>query len=83
MPQAHDGILHKPGLLHSNLEQGIADLSTASGIQAHLHLLEAVHPVPGSPTAATGVCAGPETDETNPNVVSRRNIVIAGTDPWC
>ncbi len=73
------GFLQQPGMLHSNLEQGIADLSTQSGIQAHLHLLEAIRV--RTPYGSYRVCAGPETDETNPNVVSRRNIVLAGVDP--
>ncbi len=73
------GFLQQPGLLHSNLEQGIADLSTPSPIQAQLHLLEAIRV--RTPYGSYRVCAGPETDETNPNVVSRRNMVLAGTDP--
>ncbi len=73
------GFLQQPGLLHSSLEQGIADLSTPSPIQAQLHLLEAIRV--RMPYGSYRVCAGPETDETNPNVVSRRNVVIAGTDP--
>ncbi len=73
------GFLQQPGLLHSSLEQGIADLSTPSPIQAQLHLLEAIRV--RMPFGSYRVCAGPETDETNPNVVSRRNVVIAGIDP--
>ena len=73
------GFLHQPGLLHTNLEQGIADLSTPSAMQAQLHILEAIRvriPYGSYPT-----CAGPETDITNPQMVARRNQVIAGTDP--
>ena len=73
------GFLQQPGLLHSNLEQGIADLSTPSPIQAQLHILEAIRV--RLPYKTYRVCAGPETDETNPNVVQRRNQIVAGTDP--
>jgi uncharacterized protein (DUF362 family) len=73
------GFLQQPGLLHTSLEQGIADINTSSAVQASLHILEAIRvriPSGGSPT-----CAGPETDVTNPNMVARRNMVIAGNDP--
>ena len=73
------GFLAQPGLLHTGLEQGIADLSTPSKLQAQLHILEAIRvriPSGGFPT-----CAGPETELTNPNVVARRNKIIAGVDP--
>jgi hypothetical protein len=73
------GFLQVPGLLHASLEQGIADLSSPSALQAQLHILEAIRvriPYGSFPT-----CAGPETDLTNPNIVARRNKVIAGTDP--
>jgi hypothetical protein len=73
------GFLSQPGLLHSNLEQGIADLSTASPLQAQLHILEAIRV--RIPSGSYPTCAGPETDITNPNVVARRNKVIAGIDP--
>ncbi len=73
------GFLQQPGLLHSSLEQGIADLSTPSAVQAQLHLLEAIRV--RMPYGNYQVCAGPETDETHPHIVARRNIVIAGTDP--
>ena len=73
------GFLSQPGLLHSNLEQGIADLSTASPLQAQLHILEAIRV--RIPSGSYPTCAGPETDITNPNVVARRNKVIAGVDP--
>jgi uncharacterized protein (DUF362 family) len=73
------GFLSQPGLLHSNLEQGIADLSTASALQAQLHILEAIRV--RIPSGSYPTCAGPETDITNPNVVARRNKVIAGVDP--
>jgi hypothetical protein len=73
------GFLQVPGLLHASLDQGIADLSTPSALQAQLHILEAIRvrvPYGSFPT-----CAGPETDLTNPKIVTRRNKVIAGTDP--
>ncbi len=73
------GFLQQPGLLHSNLEQGIADLSTPSAVQAQLHILEAIRV--RMPYGNYQVCAGPETDETHPNIVARRNIAIVGTDP--
>ncbi len=73
------GFLQAPGLLHANLEEGIADLSTPSPIQAHLHILEALRV--RLPYGSYRVCAGPETDETNPNVVRRWNQITAGTDP--
>ncbi len=73
------GFLQQPGLLHANLDQGIADLSTPSEVQAQLHLLEAIRV--RKPQAGAVVCAGPETDLTHPKVVERRNIVLAGVDP--
>lgn len=73
------GFLQQPGLLHAQLEQGIADLSTPSALQAQLHILEALRV--RLPYGSYRVCAGPETELTNPNVVQRRNQVIAGTDP--
>lgn len=73
------GFLKSPGLLHAQLEQGIADLSTPSPIQAQLHILEALRV--RLPYGSYRVCAGPETELTNPNVVRRVNQVLAGTDP--
>ncbi len=73
------GFLSAPGRLHASLEQGIADLSTPSPIQAQLHILEALRV--RLPYGTYRVCAGPETDITNPKVVQRRNQIIAGTDP--
>jgi len=73
------GFLQKPGTLHVSLDQGIADLSTGSAIQAQLHLLEALRV--RKPYGSYQVCAGPETDLTHPHIVERRNIVIAGVDP--
>jgi uncharacterized protein (DUF362 family) len=73
------GFLQQPGLMHSNLEQGIADLSTPSAIQAQLHILEAIRV--RIPYGNYRVCAGPETDLTHPHIVTRRNIIVAGTDP--
>lgn len=73
------GFLRSPGLLHSSLEQGIADLSTASPMKAELHILEALRV--RLPYGNYRVCAGPETDTTNPKVVKRVDQVVAGTDP--
>jgi hypothetical protein len=73
------GFLQFPGTLHSDLIQGIADISTPSAIQAQLHLLEAIRiRVPYKNSRSP---AGIETDLTHPQIVSRRNTVIAGTDP--
>lgn len=73
------GFLQSPSSLHSKLEQGISDLSAQSPIQAHLHILEALRV--RLPYGSYRVCAGPETDITNPKVVRRYNQIIAGTDP--
>jgi hypothetical protein len=73
------GFLQSPGSLHSKLEQGISDLSAQSPIQAHLHILEALRV--RLPYGSYRVCAGPETDITNPKVVRRYNQIIVGTDP--
>ncbi len=73
------GFLAQPGLLHTSLEQGIADLSSVSGMQAQLHILEAIRV--RIPHGSFPTCAGPETDLTNPQAVARRNKVIAGIDP--
>lgn len=73
------GFLQQPGLMHSNLEQGIADLSTPSAVQAQLHILEAIRV--RIPYGNYRVCAGPETDLTHPHIVTRRNTIVAGTDP--
>jgi uncharacterized protein (DUF362 family) len=73
------GFLQQPSTLHTNLEQGIADISTASAVQAQLHILEAIRV--RIPDGKYPTCAGPETDLTDPHVVARRNLVIAGADP--
>jgi uncharacterized protein (DUF362 family) len=73
------GFLQQPGLLHANLEQGIADLSTPSAIQAQLHILEAIRV--RVPYGSYRVCAGPETEITHPHIINKRNTVIAGIDP--
>ncbi len=73
------GFLEVPSGLHANLEQGIADLSTASPMQAQLHILEAIRVrLPTGPTRQAG---GFETDVTHPNKVKRHNEILAGTDP--
>jgi hypothetical protein len=73
------GFLENPGMLHAKLEQGIADLSTPSAIQVQLHFLEAIRV--RMPFGGYRVCAGPETDLTDPQIVTRRNTIIAGVDP--
>jgi uncharacterized protein (DUF362 family) len=73
------GFLAQPGLLHTSLNQGIADLSSASAMQAQLHILEAIRV--RIPHGSFPTCAGPETDLTDPQAVARRNKVIAGIDP--
>jgi uncharacterized protein (DUF362 family) len=73
------GFLENPGSLHSHLSQGIADLSTDSPIKADLHILEAI--LVRVPYGDYNVCAGPETETSNPYVIHRHNQIIAGTDP--
>ena len=73
------GFLQQPGLLHASLEQGIADLSTPSAVQAQLHILEAIRV--RVPYGNYRVCAGPETDITHPHIVARHNMIVAGSDP--
>jgi hypothetical protein len=63
------GFMEEPQLLHAWLYKGIADLNTPSPIQAHLHILEAIRV--RVPFENYVVCAGPETDETDPRVVKR------------
>ena len=73
------GFLEFPGALHTQLEQGIADLSTPSKIQAQLHILEAIRVrMPIGPKRQAG---GDETDITHPDKVKRFNQILAGTDP--
>jgi uncharacterized protein (DUF362 family) len=73
------GFLEVPSGLHANLEQGIADISTVSPMQAQLHILEAIRVrLPTGPTRQAG---GYETDVTHPNKVKRHNEILAGTDP--
>ena len=73
------GFLELPGSLHTNLQQGIADLNTPSPIQAQLHILEAIRV--RMPYGSYRVCAGPETDLTNPEIVQRKNQILVGADP--
>jgi hypothetical protein len=73
------GFLQFPGSLHADLIQGIPDINTPSAIQADLHILEALRV--RMPHGTSYAPAGSETDLTHPEVVSRRNTVIAGTDP--
>jgi uncharacterized protein (DUF362 family) len=73
------GFLENPAGLHANHEQGIADLVTASPINAELHILEAIRVrLPVGPTRQAG---GYETEVTHPNKVKRVNEILAGTDP--
>jgi hypothetical protein len=73
------GFMAEPQLLHAWLYKGISDLNTPSQVQAQLHILEAIRV--RVPFEDYVVCAGPETDETDPRVVKRCNQVIAGVDP--
>ena len=73
------GFLEVPGSLHAYLSQGIADLSTKSAIKADLHILEALRV--RLPLGDYRVCAGPETEKTNPKIVKRMNEIVAGVDP--
>ena len=73
------GFLEVPASLHAYLQQGIADLNTNSPIKADLHILEALRV--RLPLGDYRVCAGPETEKTNPKVVKRMNQIIAGIDP--
>jgi uncharacterized protein (DUF362 family) len=73
------GLMEAPGLLHADLDQGIADINTPSAIRPHLHILEAVRV--RLPKGSYRVCAGPETDETDPDIVRRADQIIAGVDP--
>jgi uncharacterized protein (DUF362 family) len=73
------GFLEVPGSLHAFLSQGIADLNTKSAIKADLHILEAIRV--RLPLGDYRVCAGPETEKTNPKIVKRMNEIVAGIDP--
>ena len=73
------GFLENPSALHAQLEQGIADLSTPSKIQAQLHILEAIRV--RMPIGARRQAGGNETDITHPDKVKRYNQILAGTDP--
>ena len=73
------GFLEFPNQLHTHLEQGIADLSTPSKIQAQLHILEAIRV--RMPIGARRQAGGDETDITHPDKVKRFNQIVAGTDP--
>ena len=73
------GFLENPGSLHSHLIQGIVDINGESDIKANLHILEAIRV--RVPWGQYQMCAGPETDITNPKVVKRVNQMVAGIDP--
>ncbi len=73
------GFLENPGSLHSRLMQGIVDINGDSPFRANLHILEAIRV--RIPWGEYQLCAGPETDITNPKVVKRMNQIVAGIDP--
>jgi uncharacterized protein (DUF362 family) len=73
------GFLENPGSLHSKLMQGIVDINGESPFRADLHILEAIRV--RIPWGEYQMCAGPETDITNPKVVKRMNQIVAGIDP--
>ena len=73
------GFLENPGSLHSRLMQGIVDINGESLFKADLHILEAIRV--RVPWGEYQMCAGPETDITNPKVVKRMNQIVAGIDP--
>lgn len=73
------GFMELPGQLHVQLEQGIADLSSPSPIQAHLHILEAIRV--RMPVGRRLQAGGFETDLTDPQRVKRVNEIVAGIDP--
>jgi hypothetical protein len=73
------GFLESPSGLHAYLHKGIADINTPSPMQADLHILEALRIRTAYNDYVT--CAGPETDETHPFMIFRKNQIIAGTDP--
>jgi uncharacterized protein (DUF362 family) len=74
------GFLESPSGLHAYLHKGIADINTkTSPIKADLHILEALRIRTAYNEYVT--CAGPETDETHPFMIFRKNQIIAGLDP--
>lgn len=73
------GFLESASGLHAYLHKGIADINTKSQIQADLHILEALRIRTAYGDYVT--CAGPETDETHPFMIFRKNQIIAGVDP--
>jgi len=73
------GFLESPSGLHTNLHKGIADINTNSPMKADLHILEALLIRTAYGDYVT--CGGPETIESNPYVIKRKNQIIAGVDP--
>lgn len=73
------GFLESPSGLHAYLHKGIADINSPSPMQADLHILEALRIRTAYNDYVT--CAGPETDETHPFMIFRKNQIIAGSDP--
>ncbi len=73
------GFLETPQGLHAYLHKGIADINTRSPMQAQLHILEALRIRTAYNDYIT--CGGPETDETHPFMIFRKNQIIAGVNP--
>lgn len=73
------GFLETPQGLHAYLHKGIADINTKSPMQAQLHILEALRIRTAYNDYIT--CGGPETDETHPFMIFRKNQIIAGVNP--
>lgn len=73
------GFLEVPQNLHTDLEQGIADINGDSAIKPALNVMEAIRV--RMPWGNYRVCAGPETDLSHPNIVKRLNQMVVGTDP--
>lgn len=73
------GFMEVPQNLHTNLEQGIADINGDTPIKPALNILEAIRV--RMPWGDYRVCAGPETDLSHPNIVKRLNQMVVGTDP--
>ncbi len=77
------GLMRYPGYLHAvNLDQGIADISTAAAIRADLHLLEAFRVrLTGAAWGWGNESQADPRDPTGNKIVKRFNQLLAGTDP--
>lgn len=73
------GMMENPGSLHAYLSQGIADINSDSAMRPHLYILEALRV--RYPLGDYVVCAGPETEASNPAIVKSKYEVVAGVDP--